>query len=98
MIHIHKHTILTKLKIPGPAWDQQMAWVRGYILALEDILDDLRDMSMKPYPTAHIREKVTETLESARRTLAAMQETEDEAISKQGEHGFSKNREDEGCP
>lgn len=88
MINIHSHMILTKVKIPGPAWDQQMAWVRGYILALEDVLEDLEALyrSMQygydagPAALGAAEEKVTETLTQARATLATMEKMEDEHL------------------
>lgn len=82
---IHNHTILTQGKIPGHIWDQQFAWVKGYILALEDVLGDLgRQVGITDWPESAIlaldiaQEKVAETLTEARATLASMEEVKDE--------------------
>lgn len=84
-MNIHGHTILTKLKVAQGAWDQQVAWVRGYILALEDILGDLETLlqSMQYGYDADARtaleaveEKVNETHEQARATLATLERLE----------------------
>lgn len=82
---IHKHTILTKLGVGGRAWDSQMAWVKGYILALEDILGDLETLYRSrqygydagPAALGAVEERVTETLTQARATLASLQKMED---------------------
>lgn len=88
-VNIHGHTILTKLKISGKAFDSQIAWVRGYILALEDTLGDLETLlqSMRYGYGADARtaleaavEQVTETLTQSRATLAALEQMEQNHI------------------
>jgi len=90
-VKVHNHTILTKLKIPSPAWDAQFAWVRGYILALEDILGDLEQMSQDaakvPYDTYTImttRIRVGDTLASAQSTLATLEQMEADSTKEEG--------------
>lgn len=87
-MNIHSHTILTKLKIPSHAWDEQVAWVKGYILALEDVLGDLDTLlqSMQYGYSADARtaleaavEQVNETLTQARATLERLKQMEQEA-------------------
>lgn len=70
--------ILTQGKIPGHIWDQQFAWVKGYILALEDILGDVDLMSYDKYTLDRVRETVTRTLTQARATLASLEQMKDE--------------------
>lgn len=92
---IHDHLIL---KIPPDTkiQDMHLAWVRGYILALEDILGDLaKEFEYQPtggstsqldYRAGHelavirIRMEVTETWTQARATLTTLERMEDEQL------------------
>lgn len=92
-MRLHNHKILTQGKIPGHMWDQQFAWVKGYILALEDVLGDLdREQEYQPtggytsqldYRAGHelavirVKISVNNTLTQARATLAALEQMED---------------------
>lgn len=85
-MRLHNHKILTQGKIPGHMWDQQFAWVKGYILALEDVLGDLgKQVGTTDWPEEAIlaleiaQEKVTETLTQARATLATLEQMEDDS-------------------
>lgn len=85
---IHNHKILTQGKIPGHIWDQQFAWVKGYILALEDVIKDVAEYRARvimgrelddPYQVAFgIQDMVTKTLLQARATLASLEQMKDE--------------------
>lgn len=76
-VNIHSHTVLPRIKISGKAFDCQMAWVRGYILALDDLLKDLEQMKISTiYPVFHVKEKVTGTLEQAHATLTTLEQME----------------------
>lgn len=95
-MNIHNHTILTKLKVSSKVWDEQAAWVRGYILALEDILGDLeREEGYQPmggstsqvdYRAGHelavirVWISVNNTLTQARATLATLEQMEQNHI------------------
>lgn len=86
---VHNHSILTKLKIPSHAWDEQFAWVQGYVLALEDVIKDvaeyrarvIRERSLTdPYQAAYgIADMVHETWTQARATLATMKQMENDS-------------------
>lgn len=91
-MNIHGHTILTKLKVSSKVWDEQAAFVRGYILALEDILGDVAEYRARvirqrsltdPYQAAYgIADMVHETWTQARATLVALEQIEAEADTK----------------
>lgn len=79
-MNIHGHTILTKLKVAQGAWDQQVAFVRGYILALEDILGDLDGYWELTRDEARLYHSINETLTQARATLATLEQMEQNHI------------------
>lgn len=76
--------------LPDPhGYEVQLAYVDGYILALEDMLRDLKRMEQSWPATdranyriavGNVRRKVNETLESARGTLKELQR-----LKKEGE-------------
>lgn len=88
-LSVGEHTVLTKLKVNSKVWDEQVAWVRGYILALEDVLGDLETLlqSMQyGYSFFDARtaleaavEQVTETWTQARATLKTLERMQEEA-------------------
>lgn len=85
-LSVGEHTVLTKLKVNSKVWDEQVAWVRGYILALEDVLGDLETQIQRYMgyedglgALEAAQEKVTETLTQARATLAALERMQEEA-------------------
>lgn len=88
-MNIHNHTVLTKLKIPSKLWDEQVAWVRGYILALEDVIKDLRAYWELTHDEARLYHSINETLTQARATLARMEEMEDETANSPGARSAS---------
>lgn len=84
------HSAWLTTPVSERAQGEQFAYVRGYILALEDILGDLEKM-IQGYmghedglgALGAAQEKVNETLASARQTLLVLEGMEHE----QGEHG-----------
>lgn len=87
-LSVGEHTVLTKLKVNSKVWDEQVAWVRGYILALEDVLGDLETLlqSMQYGYSADARtaleaavEQVTETWTQVRATLKTLERMQEEA-------------------
>ena len=78
------HTVLTKLKIRSKVWNEQYAWVRGYILALEDMIKDIDVYARRSRIALEIRAMVEESLKSARQTLKTLEEMEEQHDSEQG--------------
>lgn len=54
-------------------WDTQFGYVRGYIVALEDVLTDLSVMSYDRYTLDKVRERVQHTLDQANKTLETLE-------------------------
>lgn len=91
-----RFNFLTGSKAHRPPREEMIAYVQGYILALEDVLlehDGLWSLSTAGIQT---RVRVQGLLNSARATLATLEQMEDEATTSWKQ--FSGGLEEEVCP
>lgn len=84
--NIHGHSILRPKRLNQRTWEYQVSWVKGYILALEDVIKDIDTLDALQEGNgpefygalAMTHRRVTETLGQANATLEYLHQMKDE--------------------